>query len=73
MTTVVARERAYNTNGGNQVLQGHALESVNVKVSITKPLDINTYLPYLTEDMITVGNVIGSFIAWPIGLVSLHA
>ena len=38
-----------------------------------KPLDINAYLPYPTDEMITIGDVVGSFIAWPIGLVSLHA
>ena len=63
MTTVVTRERAYNTNGDNQALHGHALGSDNVKVSIIDPLDINAYLPYPTEEMIPVGDAVGSFIA----------
>ena len=72
MTIVVAHRRAYNTNGDNQVLHGDALGYDNVKVSIIEPLDINAYLLYPTENMITVGDAVGSFIAWPIGLVSLH-
>jgi len=67
MTIVVARGRAYNTNGDNQVLHGQALGSDNIKVSIIEPLDINAYLSYLTEEMITVGDAVGSFIAWLIG------
>ena len=73
MTTVVAHGRAYNINGDNQMLYSHALRFDNVKVRIIEPLDINAYLPYPTDEMTTVGDVIGFFIAWPIGLVSLHA
>ena len=32
-----------------------------------KLLDINAYLSYPTNKMITIGDVVGSFIAWPIG------
>ena len=73
MTTVVALGRAYNTNGDNQMLYGDALGSNNIKVSIIEPLDINGYLSYPTEKMITISDAVDSFIAWPIRLVSLHA
>ena len=73
MTIVVARGRAYNTNDDNQVIHGYTLRSDNIKVSIIEPLNINTYLPYPIEEMITVGDAVSSFIAWPIRLVSLHA
>ena len=45
------------------MLHDQALRSDNVKISIIEPLDINAYLPYPTEEMITVGD----FIAWLIG------
>jgi len=68
MTIIVTRERAYNSNDDNQMLHGHALGSDNIKVSIIESLDINTYLPYPTDKMTTVGDDVGSFIAWPIDL-----
>ena len=55
------------------MLHGHALRSDNIKVNIIKPLDINAYLSYPTDEMTIVNDVVGSFIAWPIELVSLHA
>ena len=61
MTIVVARGRAYDTDGDNQVLHGYALGSDNVKVSIIEPLDINAYLLYPIEEMITVGDAVDFF------------
>ena len=73
MIIIVARGTAYNTNGKNQVHHSLALGSDNVKVSFIEPLDINAYLSYPTDEMTTVGDDVGSFIAWPIGLISLYA
>jgi len=72
ITIVVARGRVYNINCDNQVLHGQSLGSDNFKVSIIEPMNINAYLPYPTDEMTTIGDVADSFIAWPIGLVSLH-
>jgi len=63
MTIIVARERAYNTNGDNQVLHGQEFGYDNVKVSIIESLNINVYLSYPTEEIITVSDAVGSFIA----------
>ena len=73
MIIVMARRRSYNTKGDNQVLHSQPLEPDNIKVSIIESLHINAYLLYLTDVMTTVGAAVGSFIAWPIEFVSLHA
>jgi len=73
MTVVVARGRVYNTNGNDQVLHDQPLKSDNIKVCIMDLLDVNVYPPYPTDEMITVVDVIGSLIAWPMELIFLHA
>ena len=69
---IIAHERAYNTNGDNQIVHNQPLASDNVKVSIIKSLNINAYLSYPNDEITTIGDVVGSFIAWPLGLASLH-
>ena len=59
----MARGGAYNTNVDGQELYGRPFGIDYVKVCVIKSIVVNAFLPISSDEMMTIGDAIGSFIA----------
>ncbi|QCE06717.1 sentrin-specific protease 2 [Vigna unguiculata] len=68
---LVAHGKLHNVKG--DTLHGRSLPNGHVKVSVDIPVEPNVSLPIpnADDDIMTIGQAIGTFVAWPINLLQV--
>jgi len=68
---LVAHGKLHNVKG--DTLHGRSLPNGHVKVSVDIAIEPNVSLliPNVDDDIMTIGQAIGTFVAWPINLLQV--
>ena len=68
-TNIVAKGRVHDVGGDGVVIHGMALGEGNYKVIVEVSFQHFAQLPFPTNEVVTIADAVGGFVAWPSSLV----